>query len=336
MPTAPTVESTYGPWLISLFLETLLFGVGALQVGLYFRWYPKDNWRIKLFVFLVVFFETTQITFFYRSTHYRFVQKFGVLQNDLIWSDSLQLLANYLSQFTVQMCLPSLCAENQALIFSSYFASRIFRLTKERVKMFKVSTVGIYVIILLAFIQISAGVAQTIWTYRLRSYLKLDETKAITTLQTVASLACDIGITVFLCVFLKRNKNGLPRTESMMNSLMLNAVHRGMLTAACSALTTALFLAFPDTFWFFLPLAPSSKLYMNSMLATLNMRQHFREKYLTHGVINSIQMGSMHTHVPGRNSVSAVQFVKPSMTTDEEEVLSAKTAEFPSHGSAEP
>ncbi|KAJ7499871.1 hypothetical protein FB451DRAFT_1549370 [Mycena latifolia] len=314
MPPLPTIASTYGPWLVSLVLETFLFGVGCLQTSLYFKWYPKDKLTLKVFVLLVLFFETTQITFFYRSSHFRFVDKFGEPQNDLVWSDSLQLLANYLSQFTVQI----------------YFASRIFRLRGERVKLYKPSAFGIYIVILLAFIQISAGIAQTIWTYRLRSYLMLDKTKAITTLQTVASFACDLGITVYLCVFLRRNKNGMPRTESMMNSLMINAIHRGMLTALCSALTTALFIAFPDTFWFFLPLAPSSKLYMNSMLATLNMRQHFRRKYTTNNRdLNTVPMESMHTHVEGK-SVSGVEFVNPTAAVEEEDDVSEK-AEFPSY-----
>ncbi|KAJ7071722.1 hypothetical protein B0H15DRAFT_88247 [Mycena belliarum] len=248
MSPPPTISSTYSPWFISLVIESILYGVGVFQASLYFRWYPKDKRHIKVFVCLVVFSETIQIVFFVRSSHFRFVERFGIPQNDLVWSDSLQLLANYISQFIVQI----------------YFASRIFRLNRERSKLLRTSSLGIYIIIFLAVIQICAGIAQTIWTYQIRSYLKLDKTKAVTTLQTVASLACDIGITVYLCVFLKRHKNGLPRTESMMNSLMINAVHRGMLTVLTSAFTTALFLAYPNTFWFFLPLAPSSKLYMNS------------------------------------------------------------------------
>ncbi|KAJ6579552.1 hypothetical protein DFH09DRAFT_1310211 [Mycena vulgaris] len=284
----PTMASTYGSWLISLFLETILYGIGILQIWLFFQWSHKDGWSIKLPVVLVLFFETIQISFFFRSTYFRFVQRFGVVQNDWVWSDSLQLLANYLSQFTVQI----------------YFASRIFRLTRDRVKMHKTSAVGIYVVVLLAFIQISAGIAQTIWAYVSSSSLHIDKTKPITTLKTVASLSCDIGITIYLCLFLTRKKNGLQKTKSMMNSLMINAVNRGMLTALSSAFTTALFLGYPDTFWFFLPFAPNSKLYMNSMLATLNMRQHFRDKYLPNDRrLNTIQLGRIHTHVQGGTTI---------------------------------
>ncbi|KAJ6474062.1 hypothetical protein C8R47DRAFT_1294457 [Mycena vitilis] len=290
----PTLPSTYGAWLTSLFLETILYGIGIVQAWLYVQWWwQNDGWSVKAPIIIVMLFETMQISFFYRSTYFRFVQRFGVIQEDLIWSDSLQLLANYLTGFAVQI----------------FFASRIYRLTRESIRMYRTSAVGIYIVILLALTQISAGIAQTILSYRLRLYSKLDETKATTIIQTAGSLACDIVITVYLCVFLQRNKSGLPRsTKKMLNALMINAVNRGMLTAISSALTMILFLVTPNTFWFFLGIAPNSKLYMNSMLATLNMRQHIRDKVLMND-LQTVQMGDVQTD--GNVTFSAVEFVKP-------------------------
>ncbi|KAJ7131922.1 hypothetical protein C8R46DRAFT_1362551 [Mycena filopes] len=284
------MASTYGAWFTSLFLETILYGIGILQTFLYFQWSSKDSWSIKTPVLVVLFLETTQILFFFRSSYFRFVQSFGVLLGDLIWSDSLQLLANYLSAFTVQL----------------YFATRIYRLTHTRIRVFKYSVVGIYIVVLLAVTQMAAGLTQTILTYKLRSYAKLEQTKAITTLQTAASLACDIVITLYLCFFFAKSKSGLPRTERLLNSLMINAVNRGMLTAISSALTMILFLVSPHTLWFFLSIAPNSKLYMNSMLATLNMRDYMGRKIPTG---YSVDLGSV--PATAGQAVSAVEFVHP-------------------------
>ncbi|KAJ6473155.1 hypothetical protein C8R45DRAFT_1103739 [Mycena sanguinolenta] len=298
-----SLASTYGSWFISLFLETILYGIGLLQTFLYFQWWPNDNWSIQGPVLIVMFFETTQIVFFFRSSYYRFVQKFGIIQGDLIWSDSLQLLANYFTAFSVQL----------------YFASRIYRLTKETVRMTDsgVSKWGVFVIVFLAVVQMSAGLAQTIWTHALTKVpapeLTPFDPQAITSLQTAASLACDLAITGFLCSFLQQNKHGLPR---VLNTLMMNSVNRGMLTAGTSLITMALFLLYPDEFWFFLSLAPNSKFYMNSMLATLNMRQHFRDKVLG-DEWNTINIGEIpgedgeHTVRRARPIVSAVEFVRP-------------------------
>ncbi|KAF7354622.1 hypothetical protein MSAN_01375600 [Mycena sanguinolenta] len=194
---------------------------------------------------------------------------------------------------------------------------------------------GVIVITFLAVVQISAGLAQTIWTYHIRSYQLLDKTKAITTLQTAASLACDLAITGFLCSFLQQNKHGLPRTEKVLNTLMINSVNRGMLTAGTSLITTILFLIYPDTFWFFLSLAPNSKLYMNSMLATLNMRQHFRDKVLGDEWntinIDDIPGEGEHSVRGARPIVSAVEFVRP--RPPDQSLPESTTVECPSSDS---
>ncbi|KAJ7618504.1 hypothetical protein FB45DRAFT_168609 [Roridomyces roridus] len=255
------LAGTYGVWLVSLFVETFLYGIGFLQVWAYFAHLPTDPPYIKTTVLGVLFLETVQVIFFFYSSYDRFVNRFGETQLQLIWADSLQLLAAYLGAFVVQI----------------YFAHRIHRLTKGRPK-FSISAFGLYIIFAFAFVSIVAGVVQTATSYHLRSYLKLDQTKAITTVQAASSLACDGLITVYLWIFLSRQKGEFMRTNSLMDSLIHDAITRGLLTAVSSLANMVLFLAIPNSFWFFLGLAPSSKLYMNSMLATLNGRQSRRDK----------------------------------------------------------
>ncbi|KAJ7720882.1 hypothetical protein B0H14DRAFT_3900666 [Mycena olivaceomarginata] len=251
-----------------------------------------------------------QISFFFGSTYYRFVQRFGEPPGDLIWSDSLQLLANYLTGFTVQL----------------HFASSMYPLTREPDgTRWTFKLVGICLVIILAFVQISAGIAQTILSYQLRSFSKLEQTKVTMTLQT-ASLACDVGIVVYLCVFLVQNKGETPRTHKMVKYIMMMAVIRGMLTAASSAATMILFLVFPDTYWFFLSLAPNSQLYMNSMLATLNMRQYTRDKALPN-VLDTIDLG-VGSNGPGPERTEDVSAVASGNSEEEEETVTSTTAKF--------
>ncbi|KAF7335128.1 hypothetical protein MVEN_02263700 [Mycena venus] len=281
---ASPLDSTYGVWLVSLFLETLLYGMGLLQAWLYFAGRPTDLVSVKWTVLVVLVLETIQVVFFFRSSYIRFVERFGQIQIDLIWADSLQLLAAYLSAFIVQL----------------YFGSRIHKC--------------IYTILMLAVVELLAGIAQTVLSYKLRSFLKLDETKPITTVQSAASLACDLLITIYLCLFLISQKGEIVKTNSMMDMLIYDAINRGTLTALSSGVNMVLFLALPDTFWFFLGLAPCSKLYMNSMLATLNTRQRIRNKIAVDDKgWNSSPMGSLATsNVPkrirGQASIAAVDF----------------------------
>ncbi|KAK6996262.1 hypothetical protein R3P38DRAFT_3628849, partial [Favolaschia claudopus] len=269
------LDSTYGAWFISLLLETILYGMGILQTWNYFAARATDPRAVQATVAVVFFLETVQVIFFSISSYSRFVRNFGEIQVELLWC---------------------------ALFLSSigfYFASRIHRLTEAR-KPLSLSALGIYIILLLSITQIVAGIIQTVWSYELRSFLKLGTTKAITTLQSAASLACDMLITTYLCLFLKSQKGEMMKTNSMMDLLIYDAINRGVLTALSSGVNMVLFLAVPDTFWFFLGLAPSSKLYMNSMMATLNRRQHFREAidYNDKGW-NSIPMGTLASNAGG-------------------------------------
>ncbi|KAJ7031390.1 hypothetical protein C8F04DRAFT_1397344 [Mycena alexandri] len=312
---SPSMASTYGAWFISLFVETILYGIGVLQAFLYYQWWGTDPRSIKLAVFVVMVLETVQLCFFFRSSYFRFVQRFGILQGDLVWSDSLQLFANYLSAFTVQI----------------FFATRVYLLTREQARDFKASLAGIYAVGVLAVLQLSAGTAQTILTYKLRSFSKLDETTAITTLQTAASLLCDIVITIHLCFYLARSKTGLPTTERLLNALMINAINRGFLTAITSTMTMILFLVFPHNFWFFLSIAPNSKLYMNSMLATLNMRGHIWRNAHPNGDWETINLGNMGTH---HSTVPQMEFdTLPGSVTDHD---SGSIATKSYHSSAVP
>ncbi|KAJ6529482.1 hypothetical protein DFH09DRAFT_1327342 [Mycena vulgaris] len=208
--------------------------------------------------------------------------------------DSLHLLASYLSAFAVQL----------------YFVRGIDKLTKGRGK-FDLSAIGIYTILMLAVVELPAEIAQTVLSYKLRSFLKLGETKPINTVQCAASLACDVFIAVYLCL---TTLMGLDIINWMMDILIYEAINRGTLTAVASVVNMVLFLVLPDTFWFFLGLAPCSKLYMNSLFAMLNTRQRIRDNMAVDdkGWI-SIPMGSLLTsNIPNRTqgqaSIAAIDF----------------------------
>ncbi|KAF7331392.1 hypothetical protein MKEN_00017200 [Mycena kentingensis (nom. inval.)] len=284
------LEATYGAWLVALVLESVLYGIGVVQTYLYFHWWDAetDGWSVRGPVLIVLLFETVQIVFFTASTYKRFVAHFGEVDTELIWVDSVQLLANYLTAFAVQL----------------YFASRIWRLARKASSLFSVSRWGIYVVVFLAFTQMAAGAVQTGWTSVLGSFLELERTKA-----------CHLFVTYGQPTDGRAGnddapngrlpRNGMPRTQKLLRAVMLNAINRGMLTSLTSFGTMVLFVAYPRTFWFFLTLAPNSKLYMNSMLATLNMRAYHGRK------LDGSEPGTVALHTHAHGPVSDVEFVHP-------------------------
>ncbi|KAF8971826.1 hypothetical protein BDZ97DRAFT_1913722 [Flammula alnicola] len=270
------LDSTFGIWLISLWFQALLQGCGMLQAWLYFHWYSKDHWGIRAMVASLVVIETFQIIVYFQVTYIYLIDNFGNVPGLLTihWQDSIQLFAMFLSAFIVQM----------------YFAYCIYAFLEKKKKVIPI------IIMVLGLTGIGAGLAQTLITIRMQSFKQLGSTKPITTLQAASSCLCDITITVSLIFNLGKHKGRVKATNSMLNTLMVNAINRGMLNAICAALNMILFLALPGTFYFFIGLTLSSKLYMNGALATLNSRQHIVKKaQMSDPDWNSIQMGNLST-----------------------------------------
>jgi len=254
------LDSTYGILLITLFLENILYGCGLLQTWLYFHWYPKDHWGIKTMVILLVIFETLQITLFFVATYQCLITNFGNMPGlgVITWFDETQMLASYLSAYTVQL----------------YFAYCLYMLTGKQ----KFAPI---LIVVLALTSIAAGLAQiTITLKRSTLFLHWQDIQIVPyILQSAATLACDIAITVSLLLNLSGHKkeNIFSATNNILDKLMVNAINRGVLTALCAAINMILFFSMPNTFWFLIGMLLSGKLYMNSALATLNSRQYIKE-----------------------------------------------------------
>ncbi|KAF9043390.1 hypothetical protein BJ165DRAFT_1612448 [Panaeolus papilionaceus] len=253
-----SLTPTYGIWLVCLFLESILYGCGLLQAWLYFHWYTRDHWSIKTMVAALVTLETIQIVFYFATGYQYLVTNFGNFENLQVinWEDSVQLAPTYLTAFLVQL----------------YFASCIYMLKRE-------AKVVPILIAVFALTQLGAGIAQDVVVSKLKVFSKLGETAPVYALQSAATLTCDLLITGALLVRLNKAKSGTKASNSMLDMLMINAINRGGLTVLAATLNLVLVLALPKTFYFFIGLILSSKLYMNSALATLNSRQHIRDRF---------------------------------------------------------
>ncbi|KAF9043351.1 hypothetical protein BJ165DRAFT_1484441 [Panaeolus papilionaceus] len=291
--------SSYGVWLVSLFLETILYGCGLLQAWLYFHWYQKDHRGIRAMVLLLVLLETLQIAFIFTSTYLCLITHFGdfAYLMKINWADSAQLPLTYLSAFVVQI----------------YFSSCIYKLNRNA-KLLPA------LIVALAVTQLGAGIAQDVVITRLGTFEQLQETAPTYALQSAATLACDLLITGSLLLRLNSSRSGLKATNSMLDRLMINAVNRGGLTALAAALNLILYVSRPNTLWFLIGLFLSSKLYMNSCLASLNSRNHIRSKFSNLTITDTDWRAMESIREPQHPPECAVAITIQSETHTEEEV----------------
>ncbi|KAF8143801.1 hypothetical protein K438DRAFT_2029409 [Mycena galopus ATCC 62051] len=136
-------------------MSSSLYGLAMAQFFLFFAHHGlQDKWNVKAPVLLVIVVDTTQIVLALLSTWFRSI---GMVSEEFIWSDL------YISTFTVQL----------------YFIGQIHRLTKQSLIMDEKKTwltLGKSVLLLLAVVQMSAGLAETVILYRLE-YVQLEKTK---------------------------------------------------------------------------------------------------------------------------------------------------------------
>ncbi|KAJ7222095.1 hypothetical protein GGX14DRAFT_694461 [Mycena pura] len=92
-------------------------------------------------------------------------------------------------------------------------------------------------------------------------------------------LVFDITITTSLIYYLRSRKAaGVRSTRDMIDSLIIHAMSRGILTVVCITMLFILDIAYPNHFYWIPFYELLGKLYVNSILATLNVRTSVRGK----------------------------------------------------------
>ncbi|KAJ7686121.1 hypothetical protein B0H17DRAFT_1204503 [Mycena rosella] len=247
------VKEVFATSFIGFAVATTAYGICVLQTYFYYRSYPKDSIYLKLTVGTLWILDTLSTIMVAHSLYTYFILNFGDLAADALipWSFALENGLLTLVTITAQC----------------FYAWQIWT-----VSMNICVTVGI---LLLAVTALGLGLYVTVHLFRFPAVASL----ATRSLQSVTgpvqgtAAACDIAITAALIVYLhSRRHGGLRTTEEMIHTLIRYAVCRGILTAITQIMFLVLNVGFPErTFW--QPFHQVvGKLYVNSILASLNVR----------------------------------------------------------------
>ncbi|KAF8076057.1 hypothetical protein FPV67DRAFT_395307 [Lyophyllum atratum] len=264
------VKQVFGTSFIGFTIATTLYGITCLQTYIYYRNYPKDHRLLKATVALLWVLDSLTTIFVAHSLYTFFV-------------------LNFAKPPQVNLIIPCFTAEKLLVTIITFVAQVFYARTIWRVSSNKSVPI---IILLLALVTLALGLVTTEHLFRNPLATSISEKKFTIISGLVQGLASldDILITVALCFFLHARRvvgfNSQNRTEAIIDSLMLYAVSRGILTAVTQFLFLVLNVALPhDTFW--QPFHQAvGKLYVNSVLATLNVRNTFQEpSEVTLGVI---------------------------------------------------
>ncbi|VDC07106.1 unnamed protein product [Peniophora sp. CBMAI 1063] len=284
--TPSTIGALFAGWGISM----LVFGVFILQFLIYFTHYTRDSrWR-KLLVLSMGVLEVAHQIFVGHTCWKYIVRNFGNEEETFaakaVWSFTAIVFLNVVVSAIVKI----------------FLAWRIYIVSSGHWWWTALIT-------MLAFAQMALGIAFSIAASKqpINSLIAL---KSLATASLALGAVADVVAASILSYYLHTMRTGYKRTEGLINKLIMFSVNTGAITSAFSVSVVILYQTMPHNFiflsiWFFV-----SKLYSNSLLATLNSRAGHRIK-------ESIQSYSSGDH--------ALTFMRPrARSTADVHVLNSK------------
>ncbi|KAF8801141.1 hypothetical protein BYT27DRAFT_7198636 [Phlegmacium glaucopus] len=117
-----------------------------------------------------------------------------------------------------------------------------------------------------------------------------------------------------LCVLLHGSRTDYKKTNAIINSLIVYAINRCLLTLVVGIVETIMFSIMPKSLWYLAIDFVYGKLYANSLLATLNSRQFFRATNAS--VINSTHLTDIAFAESTESTASTSQPVQRAIVID--------------------
>ncbi|KAF8211514.1 hypothetical protein K438DRAFT_1958612 [Mycena galopus ATCC 62051] len=263
------LKELFATMFIGFVVATTLYGVSVLQVYLYFRRYTQDRPALKTMVTILWIFDTLTTIF---VAHSLFTFVFELLNKNpsvnIIWS------------FTAEKLLVTIIT----FIAQCFYAHTIWKgleflpLTSPEVLIFFPVSQNMIITVFISVLAVGTfglGIYTTVHLFENPALNSISTRGFLIVSGLVQGLAAlnDIVITVAMSYYLHTKRSGLPSSKKLIDTLILYAVSRGVLTAVAQIMFLVLNVAMPHhEFWLPFHMAVG-KLYVNSVLATLNVRE---------------------------------------------------------------
>ncbi|KAJ8469624.1 hypothetical protein ONZ45_g16830 [Pleurotus djamor] len=242
-----------------MMIDCFLFGITLSQTVVYFRQYPNDKAILRYLVWFSLIVDTFHMVMVAEVVHFWYIycrlpERYEGLPS-FHWALGASIIGTYLITSAVQ-CL---------------YILRVSALNGAKAVIIALSALSILQLVFGFVLWGDLTVA--------KSLAAVHETMGQIggSIELAATTVCDIGISVSLWYYLHRGRSGFARTENVVNKLILYTVNIGFLTSCASSLTLILWLTLPENFIFITFTLIRSKLYVNSMLVTLNFRKTARK-----------------------------------------------------------
>ncbi|CAA7265655.1 unnamed protein product [Cyclocybe aegerita] len=261
---APSPLSLLGPaefahgWMfIGFLINAFLLGLMTAQVYIYYSTYKRDRPWIKTFVAVLyaadIFNTVVIFAYLYRSLITFFGDEPNLGKSD--WLFAAEPASTGVIAMMVQL----------------FFAWRAYLLTKSLINGCTIAALAI-----------TGGVSSIVTGVevgRSATFVEFDAFRHTVILWLVASVVCDIGITLTLVIFFilsrQKHKTGFQRSDLMIDRIIRVVVQTGLLTMVVATVDLIVYLVDPSGTHLMINY-PLAKLYSNSLMSSLNSRKGWK------------------------------------------------------------
>ncbi|KAJ7469645.1 hypothetical protein FB451DRAFT_1255198 [Mycena latifolia] len=244
------VDLLFGPMLIGVLLNMMLYGSLVTQMFVYYQRFPSDSACIRYFMLYLFIVETANV-----------VIECGIIYDPLI--------IQYGTQAAVSVS-PKLLPGDSILI--SIVSAPIQLFAAWRISVITGSFILPVIIGLFSVGSFAAGINMSVKVFLNPEFREFDSFITAATVWLALSAVCDVVIAVGMSHALYTRKTGFSAVDGQINRIVRLTLETGSLTAITALTDVTFFLIFPRTSMNFIVDFPLSALYTCSILAMLNSR----------------------------------------------------------------
>ncbi|KAJ7631224.1 hypothetical protein FB45DRAFT_917874 [Roridomyces roridus] len=249
------LNPTLGADFIGVVVSSIFYGITTLQTIIYFSTYDKDRRFLKALVGSLWILDSASLALFAAGVYQYSVTNFGnpIALEEIDWSIASEPMVTGVI----------------GLIVHLFLAFRIRNLNQ--------ASIWTYVAFAVAVASLFPFAVSIVTTWRVNTGGKfltaLTELHWMAIAGDVSTSVIDIFIAITLTYQLYQGKTALKSTQKAITTITIFVISSGFLTATINVATLISYLAAENKLVFQLFNACSSKAYVNTLMATLNMRQ---------------------------------------------------------------
>ncbi|PBK68793.1 hypothetical protein ARMSODRAFT_193340 [Armillaria solidipes] len=220
-----SLNGTFGAFLIGIIVSSCLFGVACTQTWYYYTRY-SDGIVLKALVGTILILEVLHLAFSSHAIYYYVVLHYG----------DPAALAKGTWSIPLNVGTTSLIAS----LVHLFYARRIYYLSNHNIPL-------VAAVIIPSICSWGASMFVTVYSMHLKFFVLFNRTSMASLIRACLTLyvVMDLLVAVLLCYFLHSSRTGIKRTDTLINRLIVYAVHNGLITSVADIFVLAFNIAYP-------------------------------------------------------------------------------------------